>query len=275
MITKLVKTGFETPIISMLEKIPIISFYAKTRGWPFVLSWGHRLAGILVVLFVWFHIYSLASLHTPSVYDDKMQVFRLSFFTFLEWALAIPVIFHAFNGARLILYESFAFRDDEKMIRWMFALVFIYVALLGLLMLIGNQDVSPFFFWLIILATALVLGYGIIGKIRNTDHSIFWKLQRVSGAFLLIMVPAHFLFMHLNPSIGKDANSVLIRMQSYYVKGIDLTLILGVLYHGGYGLFSVIRDYLTSRVTRMGLTLLVSFVMVIFAWVGIKLILVI
>lgn len=81
--------------------------------------------------------------------------------------------------------------------------------------------------------------------------------------------------MHLNPSIGKDANSVIIRMQSYYVKGIDLTLILGVLYHGGYGLFSVIRDYLTSRVTRMGLTLLVSFVMVIFAWVGIKLTLVI
>jgi succinate dehydrogenase hydrophobic anchor subunit len=85
------------------------------------------------------------------------------------------------------------------------------------------------------------------------------------------MVPAHLLFMHLNPSVGKDANIVIMRMQNWFIKFIDISLLVMVIYHAGYGVMSVIRDYIGFRVFRTGLAVLVILVMVIFAWAGIRL----
>jgi len=67
-----------------------------------------------------------------------MKIFRLSLFSHLEWALAMPVIFHALNGGRLILYEAFGYRNDESMIRWASGLSTIYALLLGTFMIMGN-----------------------------------------------------------------------------------------------------------------------------------------
>ena len=109
----------------------ILSSYATTRGWPYVLAWCHRIAGLLLIGYLWFHIYTLLSLSSPPRYDATMKFYGFFLFTILEWALAIPVIFHAFNGGRLILYESFETRDDESMIRWLLWLSILYVALMG------------------------------------------------------------------------------------------------------------------------------------------------
>ena len=258
-------------ILRQLERVPYLSFFAKTRGWPFFISWCNRIAGILLVVWVWIHIYFLAFLCTPSAYDNNMTVFRWAIFAFLQWVLAIPVIFHALNGGRLILYEIFGKRNDDTMFRWMFGLSIIYIALVGLFMLLGNQSVSPFFFWLFILVTALVVGYGVARKIWKSGHSILWKLQRISGAFLLIMVPAHLLFMHLNPSMGMEASVVIKRMQSWFIKAVDLALIVAALYHGAYGLFSVFSEHLSSRILRVALVCLIAVIFLAFAWVGIRL----
>ncbi len=258
-------------ILRQLERVPYLSFFAKTRGWPFFISWCNRIAGILLVVWVWIHIYFLAFLCTPSAYDNNMTVFRWAIFAFLQWVLAIPVIFHALNGGRLILYEIFGKRNDDTMLRWMFGLSIIYIALVGLFMLLGNQSVSPFFFWLFILVTALVVGYGVARKIWKSGHSILWKLQRISGAFLLIMVPAHLLFMHLNPSMGMEASVVIKRMQSWFIKAVDLALIVAALYHGAYGLFSVFSEHLSSRILRVALVCLIAVIFLAFAWVGIRL----
>jgi succinate dehydrogenase hydrophobic anchor subunit len=263
------KTG--SFILRQLERVPYLSFFAKTRGWPFFISWCNRIAGILLVVWVWIHIYFLSFLCTPSAYDNNMTVFRWVIFAFLQWVLAIPVIFHALNGGRLILYEILGKRNDDTMLRWMFGLSIIYIGLVGLFMLLGNQSVSPFFFWLLILVTALVVGYGVARKIWKSEHSILWKLQRISGAFLLIMVPAHLLFMHLNPSVGMEASVVIKRMQSWFIKTVDLALIVAALYHGGYGLFSVFSEHLSSRILRVALVCLIAVIFLAFAWVGIRL----
>ncbi len=258
-------------ILRQLERVPYLSFFAKTRGWPFFISWCNRIAGILLVVWVWIHIYFLAFLCTPSAYDNNMTVFRWAIFAFLQWLLAIPVIFHALNGGRLILYEIFGKRNDDTMLRWVFGLSIIYIGLVGLFMLLGNQSVSPFFFWLFILVTALVIGYGVARKIWKSEHSFLWKLQRISGAFLLIMVPAHLLFMHLNPSVGMEASVVIKRMQSWFIKAVDLALIVAALYHGAYGLFSVFSEHLSSRILRVALVCLIAVIFLAFAWVGIRL----
>jgi len=161
------------------------------------------------------------------------------------------------------------------MIRWMFGLSALYVALLGYLMLAGSQSVSATFFWLTMLVAGLILTYGVASRVWANQNSLAWKLQRITGAYLLILVPAHMLFMHLNYPVAHDANTVLIRMQDCFIKAVDLSLMVGLVYHAGYGLICIIRDYLPFRVLLLGLTGLVVSIMAIFVFIGIKLTLVI
>lgn len=271
MISPVAKRPFERLILSVLESLPIAAFYAKTRGWPFVIAWMHRLTAISMVVYVWFHILTLSSLATPSAYDAKMKYFGFVFISLLEWLLAVPVIFHALNGGRLILYELFATRNDESMIRWVCGLAVTYFLLLGLLMIMGNQTVSPIFFWLTVMILSVSPGYLVASKIWDTANSLAWKLQRISGAFLLIMIPAHLLFMHLQPAMGHEAHVVIARMQSKFIKFTDLTLVIAVLYHAGYGLMSISKDYLRSRILQKALTVFILFMMAVFGWIGIRL----
>jgi succinate dehydrogenase / fumarate reductase cytochrome b subunit len=259
-------------IFGILNKIPYIAFYANTRGWAFILSWGHRITGLLLVLYVWFHLITLSALSSPQDYDAKMALFSSPLIVFFEWLLAIPVIFHAVNGGRLMLFEIYGYRDDTAMIRWLFVVSGAYVCLLAVFMLLGNQSASPIFFWLTVFITAVIGGYAFLARIWRLGHSQFWKFQRASGVFLLAMIPAHFLFMHLNPAVGKDSAVIIARMQNVFIKIVDFSMVLAVVYHGGYGLFSVGKDYITSRPLQILMTLLITVVMVLSAWIGLKII---
>jgi len=271
MITRFVKKSMEQMILSGLEKLPVVSFYARIRGWPFVIAWLHRISGMLMILYIWIHIYTLSFLDTPDAYDTQMKLWGSFPFSLLEWLLAAPIIFHALNGGRLILYEIFGIRNDESMTRWVLGLSAIYFLLLGLLMVMGNQTVSPIFFWLTVIIIGILLGYRVAAKIRNIAGSMIWKLQRISGAYLIVMIPAHFLFMHLQPPVGHEAGVVIARMQNIFIKFIDLTLVIGGLYHAGYGLTAIIRDYLKPGPLQAGLVYLMVVIMAVFGWIGIRL----
>jgi succinate dehydrogenase / fumarate reductase cytochrome b subunit len=271
MITHFSKTSIVKLIHSGLENVPMVSFHAQTRGWPFVIAWLHRISGMLMVLYIWFHIYTLSFLATPDAYDAQMKLFGSFPFSLLEWLLAAPIIFHALNGGRLILYEIFGSRNDESMIRWVLGLSATYFFLLGLLMVMGDQTVSPIFFWLTMFIIGILPSYLVAAKIRNIAGSITWKLQRISGAYLIVMIPAHLLFMHLQPAVGHDAGVVIERMQHIFIKFIDLTLVVIGLYHAGYGLTAIIRDYLKSGLLQTGLTCLIVLIMAAFGWIGIRL----
>jgi succinate dehydrogenase / fumarate reductase cytochrome b subunit len=259
-------------IFRILNKIPYVAFYAKTRGWEFILSWSHRLTGLLLLLYVWFHLITLSALSIPGNYDAKMALFSSPLIVFFEWLLAIPVIFHAVNGGRLMLFEIYGYRDDTAMVRWVFVVSAAYACLLAVFMLLGNQSVSPIFFWLTVFIIAVICGYAFSARIWRLGHSQFWKFQRVSGVFLLVMIPAHFLFMHLNPAVGKDSAVIIARTQNFFIKIVDLAMVLAVVYHGGYGLFSVGKDYIVSQRLQILMTVLISVMMVLSAWIGLKVI---
>jgi succinate dehydrogenase / fumarate reductase cytochrome b subunit len=259
-------------ILGILNKIPYVAFYVNTRGWAFILSWGHRITGLLLVLYVWFHLITLSALSSPGDYDAKMALFSSPLIVFFEWLLAIPVIFHAVNGGRLMLFEIYGYRDDTAMVRWVFVVSAAYACLLAVFMLLGNQSVSPIFFWLTVFIIAVICGYAFSARIWRLGHSQFWKFQRVSGVFLLVMIPAHFLFMHLNPAVGKDSAVIIARTQNFFIKIVDLAMVLAVVYHGGYGLFSVGKDYIVSQRLQILMTVLISVMMVLSAWIGLKVI---
>jgi succinate dehydrogenase / fumarate reductase cytochrome b subunit len=270
--SNLISIKITDQISGILKKIPYVAFYANTRGWAFILSWIHRTTGLLLLLYVWFHLITLSALSIPGDFDAKMALFSAPLIVFFEWLLAIPVIVHAVNGGRLMLFEIYGYRDDTAMIRWLFRVSAVYVGLLAVLMLLGNQSVSPIFFWLTVLIIAVICGYAFLARIWRLGHSQFWKFQRASGAFLLVMIPAHFLFMHLNPAVGKDSAVIIARIQNVFIKIVDLALVLAVVYHGGYGLFSVGKDYLVSRRLQVLVTALIAVVMVLSAWIGLKII---
>ncbi|MGE5255831.1 MAG: succinate dehydrogenase, hydrophobic membrane anchor protein [Hyphomicrobiales bacterium] len=259
-------------VFRLLEMIPPLARYARSRGLPFIISWSHRLSGVLLVMFIWFHIYTLSFLSVPGAYTDKMRLYALPAMAFIEWALAIPVIFHALNGGRLILYESFHFRKDDLVLTWVVGLSFLYTVILAGLMLMGNQSVSAVFFWFVALPAALTLAYGLYARLRRTPHQWGWKLQRITGAFLLVAVPAHFLFMHLNPHAAKDAGEVVRRMQDPWIKVVDVVLVACALYHGGYGLKSILSDYVASKKTQAVGTAAIVAAMMLAAWVGLRLV---
>ena len=108
-------------------------------------------------------------------------------------------------------------------------------------------------------------------RVHATNTSLGWKLQRITGGFLLIMVPAHMLFMHLNPGTAHEASVVIARMQNVFIKIVDIGIVISVLIHGGYGLLSIAKDYIASKFAQNLCAFLISAVMVLFAWVGIKL----
>jgi succinate dehydrogenase hydrophobic anchor subunit len=255
-----------------LNTIAPLARCARNRGLPFIVCWAHRLCGLSLVLFIWFHLYTLSALMSAGAYADKMKLYDRPALTFIEWALALPVLLHASNGGRLILYESFRFRDDDALLKWVAGLSALGAGVLAVLMGMGNQSVSAVFFWLVAAAAALCASYGLHARIRRTHHRWSWKLQRVSGAFLLVMVPAHFLFMHLNPQVAKDAGQVVLRMQNPLIKLVDAALLASALYHGGYGLISILNDYTAAKALRRAGVALVVLAMAAAGWAGVKLI---
>jgi succinate dehydrogenase hydrophobic membrane anchor protein len=266
------QNGIDTRLAKLLNGIPPLARFTRNRGVPFVISWVQRLSGLLMVVFIGFHIYTLSALTTPAAYAAKMKLYQLPVLAFIEWALAIPVLFHALNGGRLILYESFRCRRDDMLLDWAVGLTLLYAGLLALLMLLGSQNVSAVFFWLVAGSAAATVAYALYARIGRTAHAWSWKLQRITGAFLLVMVPAHFLFMHLGPQMAKDAGLVALRMQNPWIKLVDAALVLSAVYHGGYGLTSILNDYIGSKELRWVGCGAIIFIMTIAAVAGLRLI---
>jgi len=255
----------------LLEKVPFLSDSARSHGWHYVISWCHRISGVGLVVYLLIHIYTLSSLQTPAVYDGKMKLLAIPIVVFLAWLSCLPVVFHALNGGRLILYESFGSRNDETLVRWTFGLTALYAAVFGLLILLKNQNVSPFFFWLLFLLAALLTAYGVGARLRRSGHTLYWKLQRITGAFLLVAIPAHLMFSHLNPGVAHEAQAVILRMQSVFIRVVDILLAASALYHAGYGLFSIGADYIRIRSLRRLYTAAIAVVFAVFLFIALRL----
>jgi len=249
----------------------VLCAYVKAKGWPYIVSWAHRISGILLVLYLWFHIYTLSFLTQPAAYDSKMKFLQIFIFVLLEWLLAIPVIFHALNGGRLILYESFGIRKTEILIRWVLILSVAYTLLVGLMFLLSSQNTTATFYWSTTLALCIAVVYPVYAKIRHTENWWTWKLQRITGAFLLVMIPAHLLFMHLNAAMGHEADIVIARMQNFFIKILDTLILVSALYHGGYGILAVAKDYIKPKMLLNIVAGLIVLIMILFGWCGIKL----
>ena len=257
-----------------LAKIPgvrSLQALSRTHGWPYVVAWAHRVSGLLLVLYAWLHIITLSGLRSPELFERKMDFFATLMPGFVEWFLAVPVIFHSLNGGRLILYELFGTRNDTVLLKWVLNLCGLYLLLLALFMTLGNQSVSAILFWTYCSAVSVILTWLTFTRLKRSGASLAWKLQRLSGAFLFFMIPAHMLFMHLNFYVGRDVQVITGRLSISSIAFIDAILLILVLYHGGYGLIGVLKDYLTNRRILMAASWIAMLILVVFGIQGIAL----
>src|SRR3989338_5456566 len=73
-------------------------------------SYLHRFTGLGVFLFLVFHILDTAALaYSPDLYNKIIALYRHPLFKLGEVGLIGCVLFHAFNGVRLILLDAFTF----------------------------------------------------------------------------------------------------------------------------------------------------------------------
>jgi len=265
------KARVETYLTGLVGRSEKLTYYTRSRGWGFIMTWAHRVAGLMLVLYMFFHIFTLTGLYEPANFASKMKLFGNFLFTFLEWALAVPVIFHALNGTRLILYEIFRVRNDTVMIRWVLLLSALYVLTLGLLMLMGNQQVTAGLFWLVVAIASTIAVVIVYGRLWPTHNTLLWKLQRISAALLLPMVSGHMFFMHLNYQAGHDVDTIITRMSGVGMKVLDSVFVITVFFHAGFGLYTIIGDYVEDSRLRLGLSVLATFLMLVFAFAGVKL----
>jgi succinate dehydrogenase / fumarate reductase cytochrome b subunit len=271
------KARVETYLAGLMERSEKLSYYEKltylvrSRGWGFVLTWAHKVTGLMLVLYMFLHIITLSGLHDPAGFASKMRFLDNFLFGFLEWTLAVPVIFHALNGTRLMLYEIFRVREDALMIRWVLFLSALYALTLGLFMLMGNQQVSVGLFWLTVTMVGVIAAAIVYQRVWPTSNMVWWKLQRISGAFLLPMVSGHMFFMHLSFKVGHDAETIIARMSGIGMKFVDIVFVITVFFHAGFGVYTIIVDYIEDRRARVGLSLLTVLVMTVFAYAGVKL----
>lgn len=247
------------------------SFY-RAKGEGGILVWGQRISGLLLVFYVLLHINTLSSLTDPQAFARNAQMFSSPAFAFAEWLLALPVIFHCLNGGRLLLYELFTTRFDRYLRGWIYVLSLTYMVLLGYLMILGNQQVSAHLFWLLALIGSGFVSFILFDRIRSGPGSASWKLHRVTAATLFLLIPAHMLFMHLNPEVGRDVSIIAERMGLPLISFVDVLLLCCILYHGAYGLIGIVRDYSANQTMVRAVSAAISIVFILFGFQGISLI---
>jgi succinate dehydrogenase / fumarate reductase cytochrome b subunit len=196
--------------------------------WSWVL---HRISGLGVVLFLTLHVIDTSwAVFYPDLYEKAIAVYQTPLFTIGEFVLVACVVYHAFNGVRIALFD---YRPSWWKYQGQAALIVIGLAImvllpvfmgmfghvlafyndpdrqtLGLLEVIESQ--LPFAAGIAIAAAGAVVAsavFGVVGgssgvgaKIANRGSRIekfWWSFMRVSGIIIVPLVFGHLAMMHV------------------------------------------------------------------------------
>jgi succinate dehydrogenase / fumarate reductase cytochrome b subunit len=67
---------------------------------------AHRLAGVMLFFFLFAHVIDTALVNvSPEAYDTAMETYKTPIVGLMEVGLVAAVLFHAFNGLRIVLVD--------------------------------------------------------------------------------------------------------------------------------------------------------------------------
>ncbi len=108
----------------MLEPKWFYPSYKKDVGeWAWIL---HRLGGIALTFYLLLHIFVTNRLAAgPEAFNAIMKVLSTPLFKFLEWGLWGVILFHAFNGLRIIIVDFAGAARFHKLLFWIAFVLFL------------------------------------------------------------------------------------------------------------------------------------------------------
>jgi len=108
-------------------------YYKHSGSWAWIL---HRVTGLGLTAYIYLHIYALTSLtQGEKAFDTEMKLFTTPVFKVLEWLLFSLVLYHAFNGVRIVLVDwANGARYHKKILTVVYALGIVLFIGMGILM---------------------------------------------------------------------------------------------------------------------------------------------
>ncbi|GAB4511133.1 MAG: hypothetical protein OHK0046_08800 [Anaerolineae bacterium] len=193
--------------------------------WSWVL---HRVTGLGVVLFFVLHVIDTSwAVFYPSLYEKAIAIYQSPLFTVGEFALVFAVVYHAFNGLRIVImdYKPNWWRYQERA-AWIvlgltvltliptFVIMFNHVLVhyeeapqtLPLLEVLGEQ--VRFIVGMAVAVVAAVLFSAVTGIFTREKPStlpargskmerFWWSYMRVSGLLIVPLVFGHLAMVHI------------------------------------------------------------------------------
>ena len=99
--------------------------------WTWVL---HRITGVSVFFFLFVHVLDTALVRvSPSAYDEIIATYKTPIVNLLEVGLVGAVLFHAFNGVRIILIDFWSKGSRyQRQMTWVIAAIWLLVMIPGI-----------------------------------------------------------------------------------------------------------------------------------------------
>ena len=98
---------------SVLPKAPAGTVYRGHEGmWSWVL---HRVTGVAIFFFLLVHVLDTALVRlSPQAYNGVIDTYKNPIMGLGEMALVAAIVFHAFNGLRIIAIDFFSFGTKHQ-----------------------------------------------------------------------------------------------------------------------------------------------------------------
>ncbi|GAA5067730.1 succinate dehydrogenase, cytochrome b556 subunit [Nocardia callitridis] len=101
-------------------------------------SWAlHRITGVTLFFFLFVHVLDTALVRvSPEAYNDAIDTYKTPLVALMEMGLVAVVLFHAFNGVRVILVDFWSKGPKyQRLMLWIVLAIWFLVAVPG----IGRQ----------------------------------------------------------------------------------------------------------------------------------------
>ena len=216
----------------MLTVRETLRYRGAIGQWSWVL---HRLTGVGVVLFLALHVIDTSwAVFYPDLYVKAIAAYQSPIFTIGEFGLVFAVVYHAFNGLRIILfdYKPELWRHQSQaavgvLVLTLLVLAPVFLGMLGHVIdfyvteqaIAGDKIMDVVVFSIIeqlpfiagfvgVLAAAIVLAAlfslvkgegGARGKYPQASpvERFWWSFMRVSGMMIVPLVFGHLALMHV------------------------------------------------------------------------------
>ncbi|MGW0038938.1 succinate dehydrogenase, cytochrome b556 subunit [Gordonia sp. NPDC003376] len=125
-----------TPTETAPEPVRKRSLY---RGDPGMWSWVlHRITGVTIFFFLFVHVLDTAVIRVdPNKYTEVIDTYKTPLIGLMEIALVAAVLYHAFNGVRIILVDFWSKGAKyQRVLLWVILTLFVIVFAAGAIRLL-------------------------------------------------------------------------------------------------------------------------------------------